>query len=344
MPAVRVIIVNYNSGEWLLKCLEALLNQTYPDFEAVIVDNASVDHSADVLPFDSRLTAIRMQHNLGFAAANNRAAQGSAARWLAFLNPDAIPNPDWLEQLVAEAESRPEYSIIGSTQIRASDPNVMDGTGDCLSAFGVAWRSNYGYPKPLILPEGEVFGACAAAMLIEQKLFERLGGFDQRFFCYTEDVDLNFRARLAGARCWQSSRAVVLHVGGGSAGQAQNPFAIYHGHRNLVWMHIKCMPALLLPIALIGYLGLAFCRIIQLPAGEIRHAYWRAAKDGFSGLGEFLRSRREIGKSRTVSWLDVARWLSWNPRDLRRRPLILLQPPASSRKRPMPLPRSPDTL
>src|SRR5690242_10966967 len=101
-PAVRVIVVSYNSGAYLARCLAALAAQSMPRFEAVVVDNGSSDGSLDgALPADGRFSVIRLGENLGFAAANNRGAAGARTRWLATLNPDAFAEPDWLAQLLA---------------------------------------------------------------------------------------------------------------------------------------------------------------------------------------------------------------------------------------------------
>ena len=95
----------------------------------------------------------------------------------------------------------------------------------------------------------EVFAACAAAALYRRDAFEALGGFEERFFCYYEDVDLGFRLRLAGGRCVLEPRAIVRHVGSASSGQVSG-FAEYHGTRNRLWTFLRDMPTALMPIAL----------------------------------------------------------------------------------------------
>ncbi len=94
-------------------------------------------------------------------------------------------------------------------------------------------------------PEREVFSACAAAALYRRDVFEALGGLDEDFFCYMEDVDLGFRLRLAGWGCTYVPTAVVHHVGSATSGRRSH-FTTYHGHRNLVWVFFKNMPGALL--------------------------------------------------------------------------------------------------
>lgn len=325
LPRVRVLVVNYRSGPWLRRCLASLQRQTMPDFEVVVVDNASDDDSFRLPEGDPRFVPMPQRENLGFAAGNNRAAQGAQAPWLALLNPDAEAEPDWLSQLLAEAERRPDCVIFGSTQRRADHPGILDGTGDCLSAYGLAWRSGFGKPVTATLPEGEMFAACGAAMMVRRDWFERLGGFDERFFCYVEDVDLCFRARLQGARVWQSARAVVHHAGGVSGSSGASAFSIRLGYRNLCWMLLRNLPAPLLPIALMGYLSLVLLMMLRPRRDRaLRSAFLEGAVTGVAGWRECWRLRRHTQGQRTLGWTQFAACLSWNPLDAAlRRPVVL---------------------
>lgn len=309
-PRVRVIVVNHNSGPWLARCLAALQRQTWCDFEAVVVDNASSDGSMCLPLDDPRFFAIRQHLNLGFAAASNLGAQGARGAWLALLNPDTEAQPDWLAQLLFAASAHPNYAIFGSTQLRAENRQVLDGRGDCLSAYGAVWRSGYGHRRPRTLPSGEVFSACAAALLIERIWFERLGGFEDRFFCYVEDIDLCFRARLLGARVWQCAPAEVLHAGSFSGGGS---FSTYHGTRNLAWMLMRCMPGPLLPLALTGYVLSAILMLLRSRGVQARGARWRGLVDGLGGWERMRPTRQIIQASRRYGVFQVAAWLSWNP-------------------------------
>ncbi len=125
-PPVRIVIVNYNAGAHLERAVRAALAQTGPAFELVVVDNGSTDGSLDGLPAnDPRLEIRRMGANLGFAAGNNRGAEGAAGNWLATLNPDAFPEPGWLAALFAAAARHPATAMFGSNSAarrRARDP------------------------------------------------------------------------------------------------------------------------------------------------------------------------------------------------------------------------------
>lgn len=328
VPRVRVLVVNYNSGPWLARCLESLCRQSMSDFEVVVVDNASADGSLRLPANDPRFTALPQDRNLGFATGNNLAARGAQTAWLALLNPDAEAAPDWLKQLLAEAEHHPDCAIFGSTQLRANDPETLDGTGDCLSAYGLSWRSGFNHPRPAVLASGEVFAACGAACMVRRDWFERLDGFDEQFFCYMEDVDLCFRARLLGARVWQSSRAIVQHAGGVSGGgSGTSAFSIHHGYRNLAWTLMRCMPAPLLVLSLAGYAVVVLMMLLGPRPTALRRAFLSGAMAGFRGWPQVRPFRQETQRTRVATLREIAGWLSWNPLDtLGRRAVYLSRP------------------
>lgn len=310
---VRVIVVNHNSGSLLQRCVDALAAQTFPGFEAVIFDNASADGSADGLRLpDDRFRVERAGTNLGFAAANNLAAAGCAAPWIATLNPDAEPRPHWLEELKRAALRHVGVAMFGSTQLQARRPDRVDGFGDAYSIYGTAWRGASGWPVAC-LPDGdrEVFAPCAASALYARDAFRAADGFDQSFFCYLEDIDLGFRLRLKGERCVQVRAAEVLHVGSAVAGR-DSDFFLFHSQRNRVWVMLKDVPAPLLFLVL----ALQACAV---PISILRRGHgWRTALSGVAaGLKDYrrvLRERKAVQRSRAAGNAEIARMLVWDPR------------------------------
>jgi GT2 family glycosyltransferase len=164
-PVALVVIVAFNAGEHLQRCVDALQTQSYGDWRAVVWDNASTDGAVERLKTDDRTQVVRHFENIGFAAANNRAASLVRSRFIVTLNPDAFAAPDWLERLIAAAD-RHGADAIASLQLDDADPRRLDGAGDCMSIAGIAWRGGYGHAlahapdKPV-----EVFSPCAAARL-----------------------------------------------------------------------------------------------------------------------------------------------------------------------------------
>jgi N-acetylglucosaminyl-diphospho-decaprenol L-rhamnosyltransferase len=321
--SVAILIVAFNSKAHLQRQIAALEAQTFRDFRAVLIDNASRPEARpDPAMLPSWMTLVQSEENLGFAGGNNRAAQAAGdAAFLALLNPDAFPEPDWLSALVDAAARHPHAAAFGSTQSLDADPTRLDGAGDALHAIGIPWRGGLGMPASEIPAEGETFAACAAAMLIRTADFRALGGFDERFFCYVEDVDLGFRLRLMGRATMQIPGAVVRHIGGGVSARG-SAFADFHGARNRVWMQVKSMPARifwpLLPFTILVTLA-----NLLINTRKGRTAGWRGVRAAFDDIGPAWRARQALRKGRKASVADIARMLAWSPlRLIDRRPVI----------------------
>ncbi len=321
-PLATIIVVSHNSARWQARMSAAVAAQTETRWRLVMVDNASrADERPKLGDLPAPSSLIQSEQNLGFAAGNNLAARDADTPYLVFLNPDAFPEPAWLATLIATAERHPRAVAIGSTQIRA-DTDLFDGTGDVLHASGIAYRSSYGRPRDAAPPLGETFSACAAAMLVRREAFEAVGGFDEDFFCFFEDVDLGFRLRLLGGQILQSPDAVVAHVGGGSTG-ARSRFADFHGARNRFWTFVKCMPSplfwLLLPAHLLASVLVVGWSLIVRQRG----APLEGLLAGFSGFAIAWRARQTIQRARKANTAEIARMLAWNPLIvLNRQPVI----------------------
>lgn len=314
-PMLSVIIVSYESGPTLARCLDALRAQTFTDFEILLVDNASTDGAPRAAAAaDPSIRFLQPGANLGFAAGNNLAAREARGRWLVLLNPDAYARPDWLEALVAGTARHPEVRCFTSLQMVAGEPGLMDGAGDVMTSAGIPFRGGYRRRRPAGLTEGEVFSACGAATLIDRALFLGLGGFDERFFCYCEDVDLGYRLRLAGEATLLLPAAVVEHVGSASTG-VRSDFSIFHGSRNRIWTFIKNTPPLLLwlttPLHVAVTAGLLLLHWRRGDAAPvvrgIRAAFQRQA------LASILASRRDVQAARQARARDILRVMAIDP-------------------------------
>jgi GT2 family glycosyltransferase len=319
-----VVVVAYQSGSTLEGCLAALAAQTVQDVELILVDNSPADKSARAWARAHPQTVfISNSENLGFAAAVNQAARLARGRWLALLNPDAFPAPDWLAALLAAAEAYPEMRCFASRQLMAEDPRRLDGLGDVMSAAGFAFRGGYGGPDPGLAKPAYVFSACGGAMMIERELFLAMGGFDERLFCYCEDVDLGYRLQLLGSRTLLVPEAVVRHVGSASTGGRRSEFAAFHGTRNRLWVYLKNTPPALLwltlPLHLLGTAAL-FLRYAAIGAAG---APWRGLVAALEGLPGALRARRETQAMRKAGSIAIAREMSWSPMALFRRSIVL---------------------
>lgn len=311
---VTVVIVNYNGGEHLLRCLACLAGQETPPERIVLVDNGSTDGSATAarewVARDGRL-ATRLEQldssvNVGFAAANNRAIEDCTTEFVALLNPDAFPDRGWLTALFAAARQYPEAASFGSWQRLDGRPGLLDGVGDVYHISGVAWRD--GHEKTAgerYEPDAEIFSACAAAALYRREAFLEVGGFDEDFFCYFEDVDLGFRLRLAGYAARSVAAAGVSHMGAASTGGPRSNFAVYHGHRNLIWCFVKNMPFPLVLMLLPGHVALLLYDLALFTLRGCGAAVVAAKWHAVVGLPKFLGKRRAVQAMRRATCRDI---------------------------------------
>lgn len=327
-PLVTVIIVNFNAGDRLQRCLQSLQHQTFSDFETILVDNGSTDNSLRHAHAAALPVAIdEVGENLGFAAANNRASKKARGKWLALLNPDAYPDPNWLEMLVAATQRYPDVDAFGSTQVDAAHTDKLDGAGDCWHAFGIPYRGHHGWPIQKLPAEGECFAPCAAAAMIRRATFERLCGFEESFFCYCEDVDLAYRLRLSGGKAMQIPTARVLHEGSGLTG-ARSEFTIYHGHRNRLWTYYRNTPLILLALSAPFQLLMSLYLLGRFAVLGQAGPYWRALRDGIGGWRAFAAHRRAVLSQKAISSFTLAKSYTWSP-------LALYTKKATSRRHKM---------
>lgn len=312
-----IIIVNYNAGSHLRRCVASLKAQTTGSFEVFLIDNASTDASVQEasgeIGSDSRFVIVELDANTGFAAANNLGAQRASSPLIITLNPDAFPEPEWLATLLAAASDHPDVAMFGSTQLDAATTGKIDGAGDRYFAGGVPWREQSDRRLNTHLDTGvyETFAPCAAAALYRADAFRTAGGFDERFFCFLEDVDLGFRIRLRGGRCLQVVNARVQHVGGG-AGGGTSDFARYHGTRNLIWCFFKNMPGVLWPLLVPVHLAVLTVLAMKALLRGRPGPTLRGIRDGLAGIGmarnaAFRTNRASGGLS------NIVRAMDWSP-------------------------------
>jgi N-acetylglucosaminyl-diphospho-decaprenol L-rhamnosyltransferase len=324
--SVAILVVTYNSRALFSRQTAALRAQTRQGFRLIIWDNASApDQRPTPGDYPEGADIILSPENLGFAAGNNRAAERAPeAAFIVLLNPDAFPEPNWLEELLEAADAHPEAACLGSTQIDGADPAVFDGLGDAYHALGLGWRGGHGQ-RGLQPQSGETFSACAAAMLVRGEAWRAAGGFDESFFSYGEDLDLGFRLRLMGHTVRQVASARVVHLGGASAAR-RSEFAVYHGRRNRLWMFVKTMPSPLFWLLAPGHA--AFTAALGLSALIRRdQATLRALRDAVLGLPQVWRRRRDLQRKRKAPLSAIVRALAWSPlAPLRRRPIIWESP------------------
>ena len=238
VPSLDVVIVNWNTGRELKEALSSLAASHRDRLileRVVVVDNASSDRSCeDLIRTQLPLTVIRNAVNRGFAAACNQGAAGSTADYLLFLNPDTKLFPDTLANTLAfmEQDLAGSIGICGVRLVDAAGAASTVGarfptaSAFVAQAFGIDRLMPARFPPLLVSADafadtGEVDQVIGAFFLVRRDLFSRLGGFDERFFVYFEEVDLSLRARREGYRSVCFVGATAVHHGGRSSGQVR---------------------------------------------------------------------------------------------------------------------------
>ncbi|GJL81934.1 MAG: glycosyl transferase [marine bacterium B5-7] len=304
---VAVVIVNYQSGQYLKGCLDSIEAQTRQPDRVLVVDNNSIDGStATLVGRPSYIQFIPVSTNLGFARANNIAFSfADDCDYLALLNPDAIAGPDWLKSLLEGVERHDAIDCYGCRMLGYTSDDPADGTADVYHVSGLYWRRDHGRAVSDIRhEEEEIFSPCAAAALYHRKSVMDVGGFDESYFCYSEDVDLAFRLRARGSKAWYLPNAVVHHAGSATTGR-RSDFSVYHGHRNLVWTFFKNMPGMYLWWFLPQHLLLNLASIIHFTLRGQGITILRAKRDALIGLPRIITSRRLQRYLRLVKPIDL---------------------------------------
>lgn len=316
LPAlVTVIIVNFNGGDMICQCLDALARQSFRDFSTVVVDNHSADGSvAAIRAQHPQVEILALSTNVGFAGGVNHALRtGAQGPLVALLNPDAFPAEDWLKNLVAAATKHAEVAAFGSRMYSDEAQQHLDGVGDAYHVSGLPWRQGHGCANTAQHDaQREIFAPCAAAALYRRSALDAVGLLDEEYFLYVEDVDLGFRLRLAGYRALYVPTACIQHVGSAFVGR-NSDFQVYHGHRNLVWVFVKNMPGVLLWLFLPLHIALNLVTLLWFALRGKGALMLRAKRDAVRGLPRYWEKRQSVQAQRKASLWAILRQLSWNP-------------------------------
>ena len=245
MQTATVVIPNLNGMKYLKDCLDSLKNQSRQDFSVVLIDNGSEDGSAEyVKQHYPEVTVRRFETNMGFCRAVNEGIRMAKTPYVVLLNNDTVCERDFLEGLVRAMEELPDCFSCASRMVRMDDPDRMDNGGDYYCALGWAYALGKGKPVEKYRKKRNIFSACAGAAIYRRDVFEEIGLFDEAHFAYLEDVDVAYRARIAGYRNVYVPEAVVRHVGSATSGSVYNEFKIRYSSRNSIYLIYKNMPLL----------------------------------------------------------------------------------------------------
>ena len=240
---VSVIIPNYNGEHFLKACLEALKRQTFDDMEVILVDNASTDDSIKLAKELYReIRVIELHDNTGFAYAVNRGIEAAKGEYVLLLNNDTIVFPNFVKNQYKMIKGNPDVFSCSALMIQNQNHELVDDAGDELAVLGWGFAPDRDKPVSGCGVPHEVFSSCAGAAIYRKAVFDEIGLFDESFFAYLEDMDVGYRARLAGYRNLYNPYAKVYHLGSASSGSRHNAFKVELSARNSMYMMKKNMP------------------------------------------------------------------------------------------------------
>ncbi len=304
-----VIIPNYNGMRFLPDCIESLQRlrrETYTeqkhdmcadetgrgadrqshgtsagidaDFDILVVDNGSTDGSVAWLR-EHQISTLELLDNLGFAGGVNRGIQACDSEYVILLNNDTIVQEGFVSELIRAIERSKRLFAVSAMMLRADDHSRIDSAGDGLTVLGWAYQRGADADMTRYLGERDVFAACAGAAIYRRSIFDEIGLFDEMHFAYLEDIDICYRARLAGYFSRYCPTARVYHLGSATSGSKYNAFKVRISARNNVYLMYKNQPDLQL--------------LINAPAMAagclVKAAFF--LKKGF--LGEYIGGLRE---------------------------------------------------
>lgn len=313
--------------------MAALDKQSAGDFCVLIVDNGSADGSVqwieenlpgfvrirpgEKLPAEPErrktdsgcqgypIYLMEMGENTGFSGAVNAGIRASCTEYVILLNNDTEPEPDYIRELEKAMEGSPRIFSVSSKMIQLYEKRLMDDAGDLYTVIGWAFQRGVDQRSSGFTRPRRVFSACAGAAIYRRAVFDEIGYFDELHFAYLEDLDVGYRARIAGYENWYCPEAVVYHVGSGTSGSKYNPFKVRLAARNSVYLNYKNMPLLQLAV---NALPLAFGYAVKIRFFSKRGfgADYRAGlKEGFSTLKKCRRVPfrvRNLGRYLRIEW------------------------------------------
>lgn len=303
---VSIIIVNYNGKSLLKDCIESIYSTEAVEAELIVVDNASMDDSCDLLKKrfpDVRL--IELDRNHGFAGANNIGVDNARGEYIVFLNNDTIVSKGWLQALFDVMSDSPSIGVAGSKllfydfpeKINSAGANIVFNGGGYDIGFMEEDRGQY----DMTAERGAV---CAASMMVRKDEFLYLGGFDPIYFMYFEDVDLCWRYWLSGYRVVYVPESIVYHRFGGTSGMDRHtPLRVFYGTRNSLFNILKNYELKHIPLPFLFNIVFHFLKFSYFvvsfrgsSAVEVPRAYYFFLKN----IKEIIKKRGSIKKMRKV--------------------------------------------
>jgi len=322
---VSVTLVTYNSGRFIRRCLESVLEQRYPHLEIIVIDNASTDGTADILDqFAGRCSIHYNPENIGFAAAQNQAIALTRGDWILTLNPDVLLMQTFVEELVLAASVDPKVGTVCGKLLSISatfdlpEEQLVDSTGIYFTPMlRHLDRGSQEPDKGHYLNFEYVFGATAAAALYRRAMIDDISiqgeFFDSDFFVYREDADVAWRAQLMAWQCLYTPLACGYHVRNVLPGKrrALPPDINMHSVKNRFLMRIKNITP---DLYRRNWISITVRDLVVIAACLVReHTSLKAFGFVLRNWKRMRAKRREIMQRRRAPDEYLARWFSFEP-------------------------------
>jgi GT2 family glycosyltransferase len=319
-----VIIPNWNGKHFLTECIDSLKEQTFRDFETILVDNGSTDGSAEFAEkrYGDFIRIIPNKTNIGFTGGNNIGIRAARGKYVVLLNNDTWAEPTWLEELNRATHLDPPIGMWASKVCSYYKRNQIEAVGELIYRDGLCRsRGQFELEQGQYERVEEIFFPPGCGGMYQKAVFEEIGLFDEDFFAYADDAEIGIRARLAGWRCVLVPKAVLYHKNSGSTGQ-YSPFKAFYVERNRFWITLKYFP---LPLLFVSIFFTAYRFALQAygalvhrgAAGKFTKNYsllrlmgilLRAYGSGFRYLPRMWKKRKELRPLRKVSYGEVISW------------------------------------
>jgi GT2 family glycosyltransferase len=300
---LSVIIPHYNGAHHLITCFNTLRRQTYPNIEIILADNGSTDESLEITRRDfPEVKILEFGENLGYTGAINRGIEQASGNIIVPLNNDTEVAPEWAQALVEALQAHPDAGIVACKILLFDERDRLHSAGDGLGCNGIpinrgVWQKDEGQFDG----DTYIFGGCGGAVAYRREMLEDIGDYDEDLFMYLEDVDLNWRAQLAGYRAVFAPKAVVYHHLSATGGGV---IASYYTGRNTIFVLAKDLPASLFRRhwrAIFSAQLKITLDALRAWRGEAARARLRGQLAGIVGLPGWLAKRNAVQKKRRVS-------------------------------------------
>jgi GT2 family glycosyltransferase len=304
-----VILLSYNSHDDLIECIPSLRGQSYKNKEIILVDNSPVDDSDELKKAYPEIKYLRTGSNLGYPGGNNAGAKLANGKYIIVVNPDTVADNDWLEQLIKPLEDDPGIALTSSKVLLYGHRGRVNTFSNQTHFTGLPFCKGLGEPSSRYLVPEEAGSVSGCSFAIRKDVFTDIGSFDADFFLYLEDIDLSWRARLAGYKILTIPGSVIYH----KYKLSVEPWKELYLERNRYQVLLKNFSGKMLFLSFPALIatetitwGYAILKGTPFMLNKLKAYWWTMAN-----FGSIMEKRRRVQQSRKISDKEFIRLLEW---------------------------------